>query len=90
MAATKVERLSIRLSTQADALIKDAAETLGTSVNDYVTQSAVDRAHQVLADQHHFTLDSDKWERFIEALDRPAKANDRLAEFLRRPSLLDG
>jgi uncharacterized protein (DUF1778 family) len=89
MPAIKDERLNLRLSASADALIRDAAETLGTSVSDYVTQSAIQRAHQVLADQRHFTLDDATWNRFLDALDRPAKVNERLAALLRRPSLLD-
>jgi uncharacterized protein (DUF1778 family) len=89
MPATKDERLNLRLSASADALIRDAAETLGTSVSEYVTQSAIQRARQVLADQRHFTLDDDTWDRFVAALDRPAEPNERLAAFLRRPSLLD-
>lgn len=89
MPAIKDERLNLRLSASADSLIREAAETLGTSVSEYVMQSAIQRAHQVLADQRHFIFDDETWDRFLEALDRPAKVNDRLAAFLRRPSLLD-
>jgi uncharacterized protein (DUF1778 family) len=90
MPAIKEERLNLRLSTSDDALIRAAAATVGTSVSDYVTQSAIECAHRVLADQRRFNVDEETWNRFLEALDRPAKVNKRLAALLRRPSLLDG
>ncbi len=89
MSTTKGERLNLRLSASADALIREAADALGTSVTDYVTESAVQRAHMVLADQRHFTLDEATWDRFVASLERPGRVNDRLAALLRRPSQLD-
>jgi uncharacterized protein (DUF1778 family) len=89
MVATKEERLNLRISSSDDALIRDAADALGASVSEYVTESAVQRAHQVLADQRHFTLDQAEWDLFLETLDRPAKVNERLASFLRRPSSVE-
>jgi uncharacterized protein (DUF1778 family) len=89
MPAIKEERLNLRLSARDNALIKEAAETRGTSVSEFVTQAAVRRAHQELADQRHFVMDDETWDQFVAALDRPAKPNERLASFLRRPSLLD-
>jgi uncharacterized protein (DUF1778 family) len=89
MPEIKDERLNLRLSATDDALIREAAGTLGTSVSDYVTQSAIQRAHRVLADHRHFTLDEETWDRFLEALDRPGQVNERLAAFLRRPSMVD-
>lgn len=89
MPATKGERLNLRVSSDHDALIREAADLLGTTVSQYVTQSAVQRAQRVLVDQRHFLLDDDAWERFVAALDRPPQANERLAALLVRPSLLD-
>lgn len=89
MPATKDERLNLRLTSGDDALIRAAAETSGTSVNDYVIDSAVQRAQQQLADQRHFDLDAEAWDRFVTALDRPARVNERLAALLARPSLFD-
>jgi uncharacterized protein (DUF1778 family) len=89
MPATKDERLNLRISVRDDALIRDAADALGTSVSEYVTASAVQRAHQVLADQRHFTLDQTDWDRFLEVLDRPIQVNERLASYLKRPSLIE-
>lgn len=89
MPATKDERLNLRISVSDDALIRDAADALGTSVSEYVTASAVQRAHQVLADQRHFTLDRAEWDRFLEVLDRPVRVNERLVSFVKRPSLVE-
>jgi uncharacterized protein (DUF1778 family) len=89
MPGLKQERLNIRLSAETSFLIREAAEKLGTTVSDYVTESAVQRPNQVLADQRNFVLDDETWERFTEALDRPARANQRLAALFAEPSLLD-
>jgi uncharacterized protein (DUF1778 family) len=90
MPATKAERLNLRLSADADGLIREAAEAVGLSVSEYVTQAAIQRARHVLADQRDFVLEEETWDRFVTILDRPARSNDRLAALLRRPSLIDG
>lgn len=89
MPTTKDERLNLRLSASADALIREAAQNLDVTVSEYVIQSAIQRAHQVLGDQRHFILNDEEWDSFLSALDRPAAANEPLASLLRRPNLLD-
>lgn len=82
---TKDARLNLRLKPGDDQLIKQAAQSLGLTVSEFLTSSAVDRAHEVLADQKHFTLDEDTWEQFVAVLDEPARPDPRLVELFARP-----
>lgn len=84
-AVTKEARLNLRLKHGDDQLIKQAAQSLGVTVSEFLTSSAVDRAHEVLADQKHFTLDEDTWDAFVAVLDEPARPDPRLVELFARP-----
>jgi len=85
MTTTKEHRLNVRLRAADDDLIRRAAETVGQTVTEFLTTSAVERAHDVLADQRSFVLDDDAWARFCVALDRPVRPDPRLVELFARP-----
>ena len=85
MAATKDVRLSLRLNAGAAELIRHAAEAIGQTVAEFMTASALDRAHEVLADQKNFVLDDETWNKFLAVLDRPVRPDPRLVELFSRP-----
>ncbi len=85
MATTKENRLNLRLRAVDDELIRRAAEAVGQTVSEFLTASALDRAHDVLADQRSFVLDDGTWAKFVAALDRPARPDLRLVELFARP-----
>ncbi|HTN99612.1 MAG TPA: DUF1778 domain-containing protein [Microthrixaceae bacterium] len=82
---TKGSRLNLRLRDADDELIRRAAEHTGQSVSDFMTASAVDRAHEVLADQRFFALDEKTWNEFLALLDAPVRPDPRLVELFTRP-----
>ncbi|MGB3411123.1 MAG: DUF1778 domain-containing protein [Microthrixaceae bacterium] len=82
---TKDSRLNLRLRASDDELIRQAAEQTGQSVSEFLTSSALERAHEVLADQRSFVLDEAKWSEFISLLDSPARPDPRLVELFSRP-----
>lgn len=86
MAATKDSRLNVRIRDADNALIRAAADQTGQSISEFMTTSAVERAHDVLADQRSFILDEDTWDAFVEMLDRPPRPDPRLVELFSRPS----
>lgn len=43
----------------------------------------------ILADRTRFVLDPSDWERFNEALDRPAQENPGLAKLFAKPSIFE-
>ena len=65
-------------------LIRHAAASIGTSVTQFLSDAALTRAHEVLADQRQYTLDAQTWDRFIEVLDRPAVPAPALTDLFAR------
>ena len=84
-APTKDARLNLRLTPADDELIRHAADAVGQSVTEFLTTSALDRAHDVLADQRHFVLDAATWDAFVALLDRPPRPDPGLVELFGRP-----
>jgi len=84
-AQTKDSRLNLRLRAADDELIRHAAAQTGQSVSEFLTTSAVERAHEVLADQREFVLDEPTWAAFTELLDEPVRPDPRLVELFARP-----
>lgn len=89
MPATKDARLNLRLNQDDDELIRQAAHTLGQTVSDFLTDSAIDRAHEVLANQRHFVLDEETWDEFVALVDQPARPDPRLVELFARPQRIE-
>lgn len=84
-ASVKNARLNLRLRAVDDELIRRAAQQTGQSVSEFLTTSAIERAHEVLADQNEFVLDEDTWEEFTRLLDAPVRPDPRLVELFARP-----
>lgn len=83
-APTKDSRLNLRLREADDELIRRAAAQTGQSVSEFLTTSALGRAHEVLADQRAFVLDEATWAEFTRLLDEPPRPDPRLIELFAR------
>jgi uncharacterized protein (DUF1778 family) len=59
-------------------LIDRAAEVLGKSRSDFMIESSLRAAENVLLDRVFFNLDAASYERFIAALEQPPRVNERL------------
>ena len=81
--ARKEARLFLRADAKQEDLIKRAAEAQGKTVTSFVLDSATATARDVLSERQVFTLDRGTWDRFVKALDRPAKPRPRLAALLK-------
>lgn len=82
---TKDARLNLRLRAGDDELIRHAAAQSGQTVSEFLTSAALERAHEVLADQRTFVLDEATWRVFTELLDQPPRPDPRLVELFSRP-----
>ncbi len=85
----KVERIELRASPSQTLTIRQAAAATAKTVTAFVLDAATIEAQRALADRRLFRLDPDRWERFVNALDRPVKKKTRLKKLMRRPSVLD-
>lgn len=89
MVAKRTEKLDLRLSRQAKETIHSAAAAAHRSVSDFVLESALIQAEQILADRQRFTLDPAQWDAFLAALDQPAREIPRLTTLLLEPGVFD-
>jgi uncharacterized protein (DUF1778 family) len=88
-APRKNDRLELRLEPERRRLLDEAAAASGVSTSAFVLDHATEAARSVLADRTSFVLPDDRWDAFVELLERDARPMPGLAAFLARPSVLD-
>jgi len=87
--ATKTERLSLRLTPEQDAVVRQAADARGESANDFVVRHAVVAAQTELADRRVFVADDAAWDELQELLSSPPALPAAMAQLLSNPSVLE-
>lgn len=85
----KSERIDIRTTPRVKRALQDAATVTSKTVSEFLLDSALTRAAEVLADRRLFLLDDGQWEEFMTALDAPPPPMPRLEKLLREPSVLE-
>lgn len=81
-------RLEMRVTPQQDALIRQAADLEDTTVTAFVLETVTARANRVLKQRQDLVLSNEAFDRFIAALDKPAKPVPELVElFKQNPKL---
>ncbi len=88
-APRKNDRLELRLEPERRRLLDEAAAASGVSTSAFVLDHATEAARSVLADRTHFVLPNDRWDAFVELLERDARPMPGLAAFLARPTVFD-
>ena len=81
------ERWDFRVASETDQLVRQAAETADQTLTDFVVDAAVVEAERVLADRTQFVLDAERWDRFVELLDRAPQENPGLETLFSKPSV---
>lgn len=85
----KDDRLELRLEPANRRLLDEAAAASSMSTSAFVLSHATTAAQQVLADRTAFVLPAERWDAFVDQLDREARPMPGLAAFLARPSVLE-
>lgn len=85
----KGERIALRASHEERELIARASELTSTTVTAFVLRASIDRAEDVLADRREFRLPRERWNAFVEMLDRAPVEKPRLRRLLTEPSILE-
>ena len=85
----RTEKLDLRLSRSAKQTLQAAAVAAHKSVSEFVLEAALREAEARLADRTIFTLDAERWEAFVAALDAPPRRHPRLEKLFREPSVFD-
>ncbi len=87
--AARSQKLDLRLTPEAKRTIHAAAEAARQSVSEFVLQSALARAEEILVDRTRFGLDAERWQAFLDALDAPPGDLPRLKRLLGEPSVFE-
>jgi uncharacterized protein (DUF1778 family) len=76
--------INLRIESGIRQLIDDAAAVLGKTRTEFMVESARRQAIDVLLDQRLFTLDPERYDAFVQALDNPPAPGPKLKALLRR------
>lgn len=87
--ASRTEKLDLRLTPEAKRTLQTAAAASRRSVSEFVLESALARAEEVLPDRRHFTLDAEQWAAFQAALEAPPRDLPRMRRLLNEPSVFE-
>lgn len=85
----RIERIDIRTTPKVKRLLQEAAAVSNKTVTEFLLDSALTQAAEVLADRRLFLLDDKQWDEFIAALDAPPRPMPRMERLLREPSILE-
>ena len=83
------ERLELRLTPAAKAILRRAAEVENKTISSFVLDKGLEAAAETLADRHEFRLDAKRYDAFLSALDAPARPQPRLEKLLTTRSVLE-
>lgn len=85
----KSERIDIRTTPVVKRTLQEAAAMSSKTVSEFMLDSALTQAAEMLTDRRLFLLDDAQWAAFMAALDAPARPLPRLERLLNEPSILD-
>ena len=89
-AGRKDDVIQIRASVETKAVLNRAASLRGQKLSEFMLDSARRRAEETFLDQRTFFLDPKAHEKFLAALDLPAKPSKELRGLMRRRPAWDG
>jgi len=87
--APKENRLSIRTSDSEKKLLTEAARVRHMNMSQFVLQTSLDAAREILIDQTEFRLPPEQWAAFCARLDEPARVIPELRDLFREPELFN-
>ncbi len=87
--ATRNEKLDLRLTASAKRTLRAAAQVRRKTVTEFVLDSALSAAEDVLAEQRSLRLNASQWKQFLDALDAPPRRHARLQRLFSEPTVFD-
>lgn len=85
----RTDRIDLRLYPDAKEALQAAAALRHKSVSEFILDSALGAADEVLADRRHFELNTEQWEAFQTALDAPIRPLPRIEKLMQEPGIFD-
>ena len=87
--AQRTPKLDLRLTPEDEQRLQAAATASRRSVSEFVLESALVRAEEMLADRTRFGLNAEQWKAFLTALDAPPRDLPRLRRLFQEPSVFE-
>jgi uncharacterized protein (DUF1778 family) len=88
-AASKSERIDVRVSPTAKDTLQMAATQVNKTVSQFLLDAGMSAAAETLEDRRLFMLSRRRWDEFLKILDRPPRVKRRLARLLAERSVLE-
>ena len=85
----RAERIQLRVSKSEKRVLQKAAHASKKSLSKFILEKSITEAEIALSGQTRFVLDGDKWSKFVELLERPARTKPALKKLLSEPSILE-
>lgn len=85
----KDERIDLRLSGPAKAMLQQAAAVRYKTITEFLLDSGLAAAAEALADRREFLLDEEQWDAFVAVLDSPTEPKPRLEVLLGAKSVFE-
>lgn len=81
-AVTKNQRINLRATARQEAILRQAAESVNTSLTEFIMGNAVAHAERVLADRRWFLATEDQFTEFERLIDQPLPSTRKLEQLL--------
>lgn len=85
----KTERIDIRTTATAKAILQQAASSAHKSVSEFLLDIGLKTATETLLDRKLFALGDKQWQSFQEILDTPPKEKPQLKKLLNDDGFFD-
>lgn len=85
----KEARWNLRVNADANTVVRRAAQERHQNLTDFVLAAALAEAERVLADRTSFPLDEERWNEFVDAIDRPVRDNPGLDKLFDKPNVFE-
>ncbi|WP_295433576.1 DUF1778 domain-containing protein [uncultured Thiodictyon sp.] len=83
------ERIDIRATPSAKRALLDAANASRKTVSEFLLDSGLEKAAEIMAERRLFLLDDEQWAAFLAALDAPPQPMPRLERLFAEPSAVE-
>lgn len=83
------ERIQLRASASEKRLLQEAADIEQKTLSEFILTASVTEAEIALSARTRFVLDSDRWTKFMQVLERPVSSKPALKKLLSQPSVLE-
>jgi uncharacterized protein (DUF1778 family) len=89
MTGKRTNRIDLRVQPDAKEALQAAATLRHKSVSEFILDSALGAADEVLADRRYFGLNAEQWEAFQAVLDAPPRPLPRLKKLMQEQGIFD-